>query len=166
MTTRGCVSVFPSLCLSDRYALLIISFLTSHDASHLKMLPSDATWRKTKYEAGFADHIWLQVVYCGLFAGVLPVVYSLFAARDPDFDFSSKVILYAIVGAWCFSIKTNLCMVFCVFSSVHIMATTFPLSEPLHPKFGAGLQPYFLAQNGLFFCHFWPFFGCGCFHGI
>ena len=99
MTTRGCVSVFPSLCLSDRDALLIISFLTSHDASHLKMLPSDATWighwGKTKYEAGFADHIWLQVVYCGLFAGVLPVVYSLFVVRDPYFDFSS-MILYAV----------------------------------------------------------------------
>ena len=35
------------------------------------------------------SQICLQVVYCRLFAGILQIVYRLFAVRDPYFDFSS-----------------------------------------------------------------------------
>ena len=56
--------------------------------------------------------------------------------------------------------------VFCVFWSIHIITTTFTLSDSFDLKFWAGLQTYFLAQNGPFFCPFWPFFGFGWFHHI
>ena len=35
------------------------------------------------------SQIGLQVVYCRLFAGILQVVYRLFAVRNPYIDFSS-----------------------------------------------------------------------------
>ena len=48
-------------------------------------------------------------------------------------------------------------MFFCVFWSIHIITTTFTLSDSFDLKFWAGLQTYFLAQNGPFFCHFGHF---------